>query len=231
MFSKLRTLGFCFYKHCVYLQFMSTCTVASSGCVLLLFVAWHFSWECRSWRPRFLTMISLRTRWPPALVLRKVEILLASWSFRYQVTTGRGLPAKQETKKLIRYLRSSQGYCRGFRSSGMWHVVRRVVSSSPLTERHNVHSRNLNVIIALLSRAVTAVIRTTENVGEAPLSSNRLISRLLNSTVFYKRMTTFSDDHEVKRGNQKTENGCWLVLLRYYLGKQGEAEKTEGFLK
>jgi hypothetical protein len=87
------------------------------------------------------------------------------------------------------------------------------------------------VIIALLSRAVTAVIRTTENVGEAPLSSNRLISRLLNSTVFYKRMTTFSDDHEVKRGNQKTENGCWLVLLRYYLGKQGEAEKTEGFLK
>ena len=85
---------------CVYLQFMSTCTVESSGCVLLLLEAWHFSWECRSWRPRFLTVISLRTRWPPTLVLRTVETLLATCSFRYHVTTGWGFPMTKETKKI-----------------------------------------------------------------------------------------------------------------------------------
>lgn len=102
---------------------MSTCTVASSGCVLLLLEAWHFSWECRSWRPRFLTVISLRTRWPPALVLRTVETLLATCSFRYHVTTGWGFPVTQETKELMQFLWFSQRCYWGFRPSWMWRCV------------------------------------------------------------------------------------------------------------
>jgi hypothetical protein len=131
---------------CVYLQFMSTWTVASSGCVLLLLEAWHFSWECRSWRPRFLTVISLRTRWPPTLVLRVVETLLATCSFRYHVTTGWGFPMTQETKNIMQILWFSQRCYWGFRPSWIWRCADGW--GRHLTHRHNATSQKPEMLLS-----------------------------------------------------------------------------------
>ena len=138
----------------VYLQFMSTCTVASSGCVLLLLAAWHFNWECRSWRPRFLTVISLRTRWPPTLVWRTVETSLTTCSFRYHVTTGRGLPMTQETKRFMQFLRFSQRCCWGFRPSWMWRCV--AAWGRHLTHWHNATSQKPECDYRIVCRLLRA---------------------------------------------------------------------------
>ena len=172
---------------------MSTCTVASSGCVLLLLEAWHFSCECRSWRPRFLTVISLRIRWPPTLVLRTVETLLATCSFRYHVTTGRGFPMTQETKKLMQFFRFSQLFLRGIWPTSVWGCVG--VWGRHLTHRHNATSQkpecDYRNVFHLLRAHCWWLLRylslTAENVIAAPLCFDRLIGRLGNSTIFDER--------------------------------------------
>jgi hypothetical protein len=180
---------------------MSTWTVASSGCVLLLLEAWHFSWECRSWRPRFLTAISLRTRWPPTLVLRTVETLLATCSFRYHVTTGWGFPMTKETKKLMHFLWFSQRSYWAFRPSLVWRCVDDEGGTLPTDT--TPYPRNLNTIIASFSAffahnfgdCCIMYPSPAENVSTAPLCFERLTLQLLMSYIYGTPILDVSRSH------------------------------------